>query len=101
MPITVSAGRFPNLREIWGEGPNTLVVVAQTGTYRIIARHNIRSGSRPLYYAHFERQTDLPASPQTNVSRIISVWDAGVDLPDATGETIQECLEAALESIPD
>jgi hypothetical protein len=63
MTISVGQDQLKNIVEIWDAGPNTIqVVTASYRTIRISALGNIRSGTKPNYFAHYEEQVEIEPS---------------------------------------
>lgn len=87
----VSKDRFPNIKEIWGYGTNTIVIHTVNGKrIKITAAQNIRSGSISKYSARYEEMKEV----QTG-DKIIEIWvDAHYSWYD--GDTVEECLLGAL-----
>lgn len=89
---------FPEITEIWRTGPNE-IVVSVSGTrkrpdrhvVRVVARENIRSGATPGYFAAYEQQVTITDAAGTSHE----VW-AEAEYPWQDGETVEDCLRAAL-----
>jgi len=64
MTISIGSDQFKNIVEIWDSGPNTLhVVTASYRTIRVSALGNIRSGTAPNYFAHYEEHVEIEPKP--------------------------------------
>ncbi|NLO90195.1 MAG: hypothetical protein GX088_07745 [Clostridia bacterium] len=91
IPISVPREKFPNINEIWGYGPNTIVVNTNDGRcIKITAAKNIRSGGTSIYYSEYEEMKEIQVGDKT-----IRVWVVA-DYPWREGETIEQCLLEAL-----
>lgn len=91
LPIRVSSEDFPNIVQVWGYGPNTIVVRTRDGRQiKITAAHNIKSGINSNYCAEFEEIKEIRVK-----NDIIEIW-ANADYKSIDGETIEQCLECAM-----
>lgn len=94
MPIKVSKDDFLNIREIWGYGPNTIVIYTVDGRHiKITAAQNIKSGSATKYSAEYEEMKEVKIGDKT-----IEVW-VNAHYPWRDGDTVEECLLGALALI--
>ena len=96
MTISVRSDQFKNIVEIWDSGPNTLhVVTASYRTIRISALGNIRSGSAPNYFAHYEEHVEIESKP----GQRLRVWaDAHFLWQD--GADVEECSTYRMAAPP-
>ena len=92
MTISVGSDQFKNIVEIWDSGPNTLhVVTASYRTIRVSALGNIRSGTAPNYFAHYEEHVEIEPKP----GQRLRVW-ADAHFPWQDGADVEECLLRAV-----
>ncbi|MGB6561350.1 MAG: hypothetical protein WBE69_01960 [Candidatus Binataceae bacterium] len=95
MTISVGQDQFKNIVEIWDAGPNTIqVITASYRTIRISALGNIRSGTKPNYFAHYEEQLEIEPKPDQR----LRVW-ADAHFPWQDGPDAEQCLLRALRWI--
>lgn len=94
MPISLRDDQYPNISEVWGIGTNSIVAYTTDGRcVKITARHNIRSGTTPNYFASYEERREIHIGGETS-----EVW-ARADYPWQDGRTVEECLVLALQWI--
>jgi hypothetical protein len=95
MTISVGEDQFKNIVEIWDAGPNTIqVITASYRTIRISALGNIRSGTKPNYFAHYEEQVEI----EPKLGQRLRVW-ADAHFPWQDGSDVEQCLLRALRWI--
>lgn len=94
MPIHINGDNYPEVIEIWGCSPNSIILNMTDGRQvKITALHNIKSGATPSYYADFEQRVEIEHNGET-----YRVW-ADVSYPWQVGETIESCLISAIGSV--
>jgi hypothetical protein len=95
MTISVGQDQLKNIVEIWDAGANTIqVITASYRTIRISALGNIRSGTKPNYFAHYEEQVEIEPKP----GQRLRVW-ADAHFPWQDGPDVEQCLLRALRWI--
>lgn len=91
MPIQIRKDAYPEISEIWGCSPNSIILNMVDGrSVKITALHNIKSGATPNYYADYEEKVGIE-----NNGRTYEVW-ADASYPWQDGETIEQCLRSAI-----
>ncbi len=96
MPIRVDRHSYPEVTEIWGYSPNSIILIMQDGReVKITALRNIKSGALPNYFACYEERVEVKINGRTYV-----VWTEA-DYPWQDGETIEECLKLAIRWVID
>jgi hypothetical protein len=96
MNLDLEPSSFQSVTEIWGSGPNEIVVhvTAKGGVRRkvkITAQQNLRSGATPGYFATYEEEVEVVDAHGERRE----VW-ALAAFPWQDGETPEACLRAAL-----
>jgi hypothetical protein len=91
MPIRISPDQYPGISEIWGCGPNTIIVNTIEGrSIKVTAQHNIRSGATPNYFADYEEKKQFQIGEET-----YDIW-VDANYPWQDGNTAEECLLLAI-----
>jgi len=97
MPLQLPPNRYPTIHEVWGISDRAITALNSLHeTFRITAERNIRSGSTARYHAAYDLLLEVPAPTPDDSGNTRFIWSINVDVPDAYGNTIQECLDAAL-----
>jgi hypothetical protein len=101
LPLDIKEDDFPQISEIWRNGPYQLEVVVEqpeeshrSREIKVTARENIRTGAIPRFYAIYEEKIRVnDADGNTR-----EVW-ASTRYPWETGDTAEACLRGALRWI--
>jgi hypothetical protein len=96
MKLAITSKEIGNIAEIWTYGEQELKVITKAGrTIKVIAARNIYSGSSYKYNALFEEQVTL------EVAGVLRTLWISLPLSAPGGETIEHCMENALQFIND
>ena len=100
MTFELEDGGYEEVIECWAVSPNAIEVLVrprksdENQWVRITAKESIRSGATPRYWAGYEELTILPGAGGDEQR----IWvDKTWKYPWQDGDTIQECLQMALQ----
>lgn len=96
MDLKIKPDIFSHVSEIWEVSSHAVEVWTKDWNhYRITAHQRIRGGGNALYMARYEENVSAKLGLEKRPSDSENIW-VGADMPDADGDTIEECLHSAI-----